>query len=638
MKRTLWIKKAAALTVILCMVLGMSNMSVFAAGTEEGVTPLASEDEWEGWSAVLRTGYTRGSHIQSCLSGKGTSILVYSDINYASSENLYAYSAQKVIPNEFKLYSLVCLREGYGFQLSLAKSADTSSQIDRKSSDAVVNAQKREPDIPFYSALEPPVEDEKSWEYLMQKTASEDPSSSPCDAEFWQKTEIGSTGDDGSVYGAAFITHTTLIPVYVKFDFDGGTAAAGGQRDTAYNEAIGSKLSAAGITHREGCGTFYHKNVYVDYNGKTAEEAYAYDPYSGSYMYEGAGDFPYRISYPSLSKDDSKLVGWEIQYAGKTERKAATETSLDVDSAFWKKITDEQIPSGKTPAPAVTIKALWEDIENPPDPPEADGGSSSGSSSGSGGSHRKPAKSAVKEEPKENPKGLDTVNHYAYIIGYLDGGVHPEAKITRAETATIFFRLLKDEVRDQYWSAANPYTDVNAGDWYNNAVSTLSNMGIINGYPDGAFGPDNYIARAEFAKIAVGFFENGGTPYDSGFTDISEHWAADCISRSAERGIVNGYPDGTFRPDDGISRAEAMAMVNRVLGRMPHADGMHEDMILWQDNMDKNAWYYADVQEATNSHDYKRGLFADGKEYEQWTDKLYVRDWAELEMLWGRNH
>ena len=228
---------------------------------------------------------------------------------------------------------------------------------------------------------------------------------------------------------------------------------------------------------------------------------------------------------------------------------------------------------------------------------------------------------------------LNTEDHYAYIVGYPDGNVKPEGNITRAEVATIFFRLLTDESRNEFWSQTNNYSDVSEDAWYNNAVSTLSNAGIIDGYEDGTFKPDGNITRAEFATIAVRFFE---ATYDGGdlFSDIAGHWAQDYINEAANAGIVDGYPDGTFQPQQLITRAEAVTMVNRTIDRHPDADHLLEDMITWPDNLE-TAWYYEQVQEATNSHAYTMNTDDEQNLYEIWTELLPNRDWSELEKEWS---
>ena len=231
---------------------------------------------------------------------------------------------------------------------------------------------------------------------------------------------------------------------------------------------------------------------------------------------------------------------------------------------------------------------------------------------------------------------LNLTDHFAYIIGRPDGYVYPQATITRAEVATIFFRMLTDDTRNYYWSKTNSYSDVSSTDWYNNAISTLSKLGIIDGYPDGTFRPMAGITRAEFAKIAVSFFEltESMKGHSDLFTDISGSWARQYINAAYLCNIISGYPDGTFKPTKLITRAEAMTIVNNTLRRTPHKDQLltGREMITWPDNMDKDKWYYAAVQEATNSHEYIRGSISD---YETWTKELPVRDWAAFERAWS---
>ena len=230
--------------------------------------------------------------------------------------------------------------------------------------------------------------------------------------------------------------------------------------------------------------------------------------------------------------------------------------------------------------------------------------------------------------PDDVPTGLNGKDHYAYIIGYGNNDVRPQNNITRAEVATIFFRLLTDETREANMTKSNGYNDVKDGDWFCCAVSTLSKMGIIKGYEDGSFKPNDPISRAEFAAIAARFDPDGDkTP--ATFADITSHWAKDEISIAANHGWIKGYEDGSFKPDQKITRAETMTLVNRVLNRLPEAkDDLHKDMKTWVDNMDETAWYYLAVQEATNSHYFKNKT---GTKFEQWTDLRDTRDWSELE-------
>ena len=246
--------------------------------------------------------------------------------------------------------------------------------------------------------------------------------------------------------------------------------------------------------------------------------------------------------------------------------------------------------------------------------------------SGSGGSNR--PKPPVVEIPDDVPTGLNGKDHYAYVVGYPDGMVYPQKNITRAEVATIFFRLLTDETREANMTKSNGYNDMKDGAWYTCAVSTLSKMGIIKGYEDGSFKPDASISRAEFAAIAARFDPDGDkTP--ATFSDVSSHWAKDEISIAANHGWIKGYEDGSFKPDQKITRAETMTLVNRVLKRLPETkDDLHKDMKTWPDNQNESAWFYLAVQEATNSHYQK--LKKDGT-HETWESMRETRDWAALE-------
>ena len=245
------------------------------------------------------------------------------------------------------------------------------------------------------------------------------------------------------------------------------------------------------------------------------------------------------------------------------------------------------------------------------------------SSGGGGGGSHKPTVTL----PDDVPTGLNGDDHYAYIVGYPDSTVRPQNGITRAEVATIFFRLLTDETRNANSTKSNSYSDVAAGAWYNHAVSTLSAMGIVKGDSQGKFNPNAPITRAEFAAIAARFDDKANTTAVD-FSDIASHWAKNEISAAANNGWINGYTDGTFRPNNKITRAEAMTLVNRVLKRLPEtAEDLHNDMIKWSDNSDTSAWYYLAVQEATNSHYYD----LKGNKHEKWSKLRETRDWTELE-------
>ena len=191
---------------------------------------------------------------------------------------------------------------------------------------------------------------------------------------------------------------------------------------------------------------------------------------------------------------------------------------------------------------------------------------------------------------------LNTTSHTAYVNGYPDGTVKPNGRITRAEVAAIFYRLLAEDSRKTYVTTKSGFYDVDSSKWYNTYVATLNNAGVITDSSNGYFRPDDAITRAELAAMLAQFAKTKGGAYS--FTDVTvEHWAAYAITVCANLGWINGYPDGTFRPDATITRAEMMAMVNRATSRTPR-DGART----WSDNADKAAWYYLDVQEATNNH------------------------------------
>lgn len=249
------------------------------------------------------------------------------------------------------------------------------------------------------------------------------------------------------------------------------------------------------------------------------------------------------------------------------------------------------------------------------------------SGDGGNGGGKKEEKPTV-EIKDDDALGLNNTDHFAYIVGYGNGEVRPQNSITRAEVAAIFFRLLEDDVRDANYTRQNKFTDVSNDAWYCSAVSTLSAMGIISGYPDATFRPNASITRAEFAAIATRFDVNGDkTP--ASFNDIAGHWAKDEIAVAANNGWVNGYEDGSFRPQNKITRAETMSLVNRVLNRKPEtAEDLLENMTKWTDNADTNAWYYLAVQEATNSHYYE---YKENSQYEKWTELRETRDWSELD-------
>ncbi len=232
--------------------------------------------------------------------------------------------------------------------------------------------------------------------------------------------------------------------------------------------------------------------------------------------------------------------------------------------------------------------------------------------------------------PQPAKPSLNTADHYAYLMGYPDGTVRPNGSITRAEATTIFFRLLTEESRTQFWATENRYSDVAAGQWYNNAISTMTNAGIVDGYPDGTFRPNAPITRAEMAKI-IALFAKLDKSTDR-FPDTAGHWAEAYIRLAAGNGWIEGYPDGTFRPNQSITRAETVTMIDRVLERVPKDESRllpHSAMLTFPD-CTPGQWFYIAVQEAANSHIYERAANEQHGD-EQWKDLRDNRDWTMLE-------
>lgn len=225
---------------------------------------------------------------------------------------------------------------------------------------------------------------------------------------------------------------------------------------------------------------------------------------------------------------------------------------------------------------------------------------------------------------KKNTPKLNTADHFAYVQGYPDGTVKPAGNITRAETAAILFRLMDDASRKTYYSTKSGFRDVASGSWYNTYVATLNNAGVITDSSNGYFRPNEAITRAELAAMLAKFSETTGAA--NYFNDVSaKYWAANAIAICAKLGWINGYPDGTFRPDKNVTRAELMAMINRATGRAPKsADAFLPGMKTWIDNT-SDKWYYLDVQEATNSHSYTV------KGSETWTALTSDPNWSLYE-------
>lgn len=221
---------------------------------------------------------------------------------------------------------------------------------------------------------------------------------------------------------------------------------------------------------------------------------------------------------------------------------------------------------------------------------------------------------------------FNSEDHVAYVIGYPDGTVKPLNNISREEVATILYRLLRDEKRESIKVEVNNFSDVDADRWSNRPISTMANGAYIFGYEDGTFAPANSITRAEFATMIVRYAQGVYTEQAGLFSDISGHWAEQYILIAAGEGWIAGYGDGTFAPDQYITRAEAMTILNRMLSRKVNAEGLHADVIVWPDNP-ADAWYYYDVEEATNSHNYTR---QSDSLTETWPELIENKDWLNL--------
>ena len=381
---------------------------------------------------------------------------------------------------------------------------------------------------------------------------------------------------NGTWSGGAAEDKTVTVVLYPQAD---GTAS--GTLDASYVPQI--MLPAPGYENIAGG---WEQTPNTDPNGITGDVTYVYRFGSTGGGSSSGHSTRYTLHYESNGgtayKDERCSSGTKVTLDKTPTRESYTFTGWYADKALTQKITTVTMNSDKT------VYAGW----------EATG----------------------------VPDKLNGDDHFAYVIGYPDGKVHPEGNISRAETATIFFRLLKSDIRDGNLTADNEFSDVSDGQWHNKAISTMAKLGIVKGRRADRFDPDASITRAEFAAICARFntkpVENSGS-----FSDISGHWAENEIERAAAFGWISGYPDGTFRPDARITRAEAMTMINRVLCRMPQSKSdLLDSMVTWPDNKPSD-WHYLAVQEATNSHDFDR----QGEVGESWTKLTSVPDWTRYQ-------
>ena len=381
---------------------------------------------------------------------------------------------------------------------------------------------------------------------------------------------------NGTWSGGAAEDKTVTVVLYPQAD---GTAS--GTLDASYVPQI--MLPAPGYENIAGG---WEQTPNTDPNGITGDVTYVYRFGSTGGSSSSGHSTRYILHYESNGgtayKDERCSSGTKVTLDKTPTRESYTFTGWYADKALTQKITSVTMNSDKT------VYAGW----------EATG----------------------------VPDKLNGDDHFAYVVGYSDSTVRPNANISRAEVATIFFRLLKSDIRDGNLTADNDFSDVSDGQWHNKAISTMAKLGIVKGRRADRFDPDASITRAEFAAICARFntkpVENSGS-----FSDISGHWAENEIERAAAFGWISGYPDGTFHPDARITRAEAMTMINRVLCRMPQSESdLLDSMVTWPDNKPSD-WHYLAVQEATNSHDFDR----QGEVGESWTKLTSVPDWTRYQ-------
>ena len=381
---------------------------------------------------------------------------------------------------------------------------------------------------------------------------------------------------NGTWSGGAAEDKTVTVVLYPQAD---GTAS--GTLDASYVPQI--MLPAPGYENIAGG---WEQTPNTDPNGITGDVTYVYR-FGSTGGGSSSGHSPrYTLHYESNGgtayKDERCSSGTKVTLDKTPTRESYTFTGWYADKALTQKITSVTMNSDKT------VYAGW----------EATG----------------------------VPDKLNGDDHFAYVVGYSDSTVRPNANISRAEVATIFFRLLKSDIRDGNLTADNEFSDVSDGQWHNKAISTMAKLGIVKGRRADRFDPDASITRAEFAAICARFSTKPVENSDS-FSDISGHWAENEIERAAAFGWISGYPDGTFRPDARITRAEAMTMINRVLCRMPQSESdLLDSMVTWPDNKPSD-WHYLAVQEATNSHDFDR----QGEVGESWTKLTSVPDWTRYQ-------
>lgn len=308
----------------------------------------------------------------------------------------------------------------------------------------------------------------------------------------------------------------------------------------------------------------------------------------------GSSVTKYTLTYDTNGGEDMKATRHEKNTTVNLSKKIPTRDGYTFVGWFADEALTEPITSVKM-TKNTTVYAAWSGGDNPlnPDDPNGNGG-------GNG-----------------VPGALNGKDHIAYMNGYEDGTIKPNQNITRAEAATLFFRMLNEDVRTANYSTVSPFTDVNEGDWFNIAVATMAKMGILKGRTADTYAPNEPITRAEFATICARFDTSNPDTGEVGFTDLTGHWAEADVLRAAALGWVEGYEDGTFRPDAFITRAEVITMMNRLLCRLPETvEDLLEGMKTWPDVAETD-WFYLAIQEATNGHTY---LYKDQDNHERWLE------------------
>lgn len=405
--------------------------------------------------------------------------------------------------------------------------------------------------------------------------------------------------------------------------------------DVTYYAIFSSKVRTYTVTWKDADGKELEKDENVAYGTtpnydkvtptkeETAEYTYTFDKWvdeAGKEPTAVTGDATYTATYTPAKRsytitwvndDGTTIDTTTVEYGVVPTHEDATKTNTDEYTYTFTGWTPE-VTAVTGDATYIAVFNSVKKEEEPPQPPTPGGGGGTVTPTPTPTPDPDPVVIDEPDVPLAVPEELNGEDHVAYVQGYEDGTVRPEGNITRAETATIIYRLLTAERRDEIFTAENSFSDVDADMWFNKAVSSMSAGEYINGYPDSTFKGNNNITRAEFVAIMARFLGGEGK---AEFTDVPEgHWAKDYVAIAADAGWIAGYEDGTFRPDQPITRAEAMTIMNRVLKRGVDKDSELGSFKAFPDNADSSAWYYYEVIEAANSHEY-----SGERPSEQWT-------------------